>query len=191
MRRALAALLAALTLVASALPALGQSAEFKGMPNVSRELSSRIAPRDLPFELDWYLPAPGLDYLVGRWSSFGTEHSFHNGSPNALSMVIWHVTLTNFTGQLGHWCTRPPFTFDSHFTATMTKLCSWPSAQAKGEDVMLSFWVALMGFAAPREEYVAWRDFFLTSSYRDKPGRETVAAMALAITMNPYFLLHR
>lgn len=191
MIRRAASLLLAVTLAAAAAPAFGQSAAFKGMPSLSRELSSRIAPRDMPLELDWFLPAPGLDYLVGRWSSFGSEHSFHNGSPNALSMVIWHVTLSNFAAQLGNWCTRPPLTFEGHFAATMGKLCSWPAADAKNEDTMLSFWVAMMGFAAPREEYVAWRDFFLASSYRDKPGRETVAAMALAITMNPYFLLHR
>ena len=189
MRRLATLVTAALATLAA--PALAQQAEFKGMPTVSRELSSRIAPRDLPLELDWFLPAPGLDYLVGRWSSFGSEHSFHNGTPNALSMVIWHVTLNNFSGKLGEWCSKPPFTFESHFAATMTRICTWPQAQAKDEDTMLSFWVALMGFSAPREEYVAWRDFFLTSSYRDKPAREAVAAMALAITLNPHFLLHR
>ena len=46
-----------------------------------------------------------------------------------------------------------------------------------------------MGFSAPREEYLAWRDFFLNSSYRDKPAREAVPAMALSIMLNPHFLL--
>ncbi len=36
-----------------------------------------------------------------------------------------------------------------------------------------------------------WRDFFLASSYRDRPANETVAAMTLAITMNPYFLISK
>ena len=29
------------------------------------------------------------------------------------------------------------------------------------------------------------------ASYEDQPAAETVAAMTLAITMNPYFLLHK
>jgi hypothetical protein len=70
-------------------------------------------------------------------------------------------------------------------------MCTWPQADAKDEAVMLPFWVSLMGYSAPREEYEAWRKFFLTSSYANKPARETISAMALAITLNPYFLLHR
>ena len=49
----------------------------------------------------------------------------------------------------------------------------------------------LMGYNAPEDEYLAWRDFFLKSSYRDRPAAETLDAMTLAITMNPFFLLHR
>ena len=33
--------------------------------------------------------------------------------------------------------------------------------------------------------------YFLSSSYRDRPATETIAAMTLAITMNPYFLMHK
>ena len=47
-----------------------------------------------------------------------------------------------------------------------------------------------MGYNAPETEYVAWRDYVL-ASYKDQPAAETVAAMTLAITMNPYFLLHK
>jgi hypothetical protein len=188
-RRLLAAL--ALAAVATTSSAWAQSAEFKGMPQISRELSNRIAPRDKPLDLDWFLPAPGLDYLVGRWSSFGSEHSFHNGAPNALSMVIWHVTFSNFARNLGNWCQTHSLVFEDHFAHTMWRLCTWPKPEAKNEDVLLQFWVAMMGFSAPREEYVAWRDFFLNSSYRAKSGKETIEAMALAIMMNPHFLLHR
>jgi hypothetical protein len=47
-----------------------------------------------------------------------------------------------------------------------------------------------MGYNASEEEYVAWRDFFL-SEYAKQPAAETIAAMTFAITMNPSFLLHR
>lgn len=168
-----------------------QSAQFKGVAALSRELSARIAAPGLSVELDWFLPAPGLNDLLGAWSTFGSEHTFQNGTPNTLNMVVYHVTLTNFARTLGLWCQKPPLRFDDRFAATLGRLCTWPAATAKDDATLQAFWLALMGFAAPREEYEAWRSFFLTSSYRDRPARDTVPAMALALTLNPYFLLHR
>ncbi len=189
----LASRLAVLVAIAAgcATPAAAQNSQFKGLPAISRELTTRIAPRGMSVELDWFLPAPGLDGLLGSWSSFGSEHAFRNGTPNALSMVIWQVTLTNFAQSLGKWCETPSLTFANQFAWTLGRLCAWPRAEATDEAVMLSFWVSLMGYSAPREEYEAWRSFFLTSSYAQKPAREVIPAMALAITLNPYFLLHR
>lgn len=177
--------------VAGAMPAAAQNSQFKGLSSVSRELTTRLAPRDMSVELDWFLPAPGLETLLGSWSSFGSEHAFRNGTPNALSMVIWQATLTNFAQGLGKWCEAPTLTFNNQFAWTMGRMCTWPQAEAKDESVMLPFWVSLMGYSAPREEYETWREFFLTSSYADRPARETISAMALAITLNPHFLLHR
>ena len=172
-------------------PAAAQSAQFKGVAALSRELSARIAAPGLSVELDWFLPAAGLNDLLGAWSVFGSEHTFQNGTPNALNMVAYHVTLTNFANVLGQWCQSPPLRFDDRFAATLGRLCTWPAAAAKDDATLQAFWLALMGFAAPREEYEAWRSFFLTSSYRDRPAREVVPAMALALTLNPFFLLHR
>jgi hypothetical protein len=183
----------ALTLVmllASALPATAQTAEFKGMPTLSRELAPRLAPAGMTFDLDWYLPAPGLDYLLGKWSSFGSEHAFRNGVPNALNMTVYHATLSRFSTALGDWCKAPPLTFENRFAGTLWALCRWPAQEAQNDTVLLSFWVGLMGYGAPESEYQAWRAFFL-DTYRDKPARETVSAMALAIFLNPHFLLHR
>ena len=168
-----------------------QSAQFKGMPALSRELSTRLAPPTMALDLDWYLPAPGLDDLVGTWSTFGSEHSFQNGTPNALSMVIWHVTLANLARNLGDWCVSPPLMFEDRFAATLRRLCGWPAPDASNDATLEAFWLSLMGPAAPRAEFVAWRDFFRNSSYRDRSARETVSAMALAIMLNPYFLLNR
>ena len=54
----------------------------------------------------------------------------------------------------------------------------------------MEYWLSIMGYNAPEAEYVAWRDYFL-ASYQGRPAAETVSAMTLAITMNPYFLLHK
>lgn len=166
------------------------SSQFKGIAAVSRELSSRIAPRDAPIELARFLPAEGLDTLLGSWANFGSEHSFRNGVPNSLNIVIWHATLSRFAAAIGDSCAAPRLAFHPKFQATLRKVCAWPAGEARSEAVLEEFWLAMMGHGAPESEYAAWRDFF-RAAYAGKPAAETVAAMTLAITMNPHFLLHQ
>jgi len=170
--------------------ASAQTSQFKGLAAASRELSARIAPRDAPFELEHFMPAEDMEELLGTWSNFGTEHGFRNGVPNPLNMVLWHVTLSRFAAAIGDSCAAPRIALNAEFRATLARLCAWPAAEAKREPAMLAFWLALMGYNAPESEYVAWRDFF-RREYAGRPASETIAAMTLAITMNPHFLLHR
>ncbi|MBL8661782.1 MAG: hypothetical protein JNM29_03105 [Candidatus Odyssella sp.] len=166
------------------------SSQFKGLASASREISRRIAPGDSPIELGKYLPAEDLERLLGSWEGFGNEHSFRNGVPNALNMVIWHATLSRFAAAVGESCATPRLPMQARFRATLKKVCAWPAESARDEAVLQEFWLALMGYQAPEAEYAAWRDFF-RSAYAAKPATETVAAMTLAIAMNPYFLLHQ
>jgi hypothetical protein len=166
------------------------NSQFKGIAAVSRELSSRIAPRNSPIELARFLPAEGLDTLLGSWANFGNEHIFRNGVPNSLNIVIWHATLSRFAAAIGESCAAPRLAFHPKFQATLRSVCVWPAAEARSEEVLHAFWLPLMGHGAPEAEYAAWRDFF-RDAYAGKPGAETVAAMTLAITMNPHFLLHQ
>ena len=170
--------------------AIAQNSQFKGWAAVAKELSTRIAPKDQPLDLDDFLPSESMDELLGTWSTFGTEHHFRNGVPNALNMTIWHAALSGFAKAVGQSCTSPRLTFHPRFIATLHKLCTWPAADAKDERVLLEFWTSVMGYNASGEEYIAWRDFFLTE-YAVRPAPETIAAMTLAITMNPSFLLHK
>jgi len=186
-------LLAAAAMVALAVCPSGagaQSSQFKGLSALSRELSTRIAPKDQPLELDQFLPSEGMDDLLGTWTTFGTEHHFRNGMPNALNMTIWHVTLSGFAEAVGQSCTTSRLALHPKFIATLRKLCAWPAAEARDETVMLDFWTSVMGYNASVDEYAAWRDFFLRE-YAAQPAAETITAMTLAITMNPSFLLHR
>ena len=183
-----------LSLVALALcsaPALAADSapQFKGMAMISMELSARIAPREEPFELDRFMPADGLDELAGTWSNFGAEHRFSNGTPNPVNTVIIHASLSGFAAAMGKSCREPLLQLNDRFADTLEEICAWPKPKAKTDAAMSAFWLALMGYEAPKQEYLAWRDFFLSSSYRDRPATETVAAMTLAITMNPYFLI--
>jgi hypothetical protein len=105
--------------------------------------------------------------------------------------VIWQVTLSGFARSMGASCQAPALPLHPRFLAELKRLCAWPAAEAKSDAVMMAFWLGVMGYEAPRAEYVAWRHFFLTSSYKDRPAAETVSAMTLAIVMNPHFLLQR
>jgi hypothetical protein len=171
-------------------PANAQSSQFKGWTAISRELSIRIAPKDHPLDLDEFLPSESMDDLLGTWTTFGTEHRFRNGVPNALNMTIWHVTLSGFARAVGQSCTAPRLAFHPQFMATLRKLCAWPAAEARDEEVLRAFWTGVMGYNAGEDEYAAWREFFLRE-YASQPAEETIAAMTLAITMNPSFLLQR
>jgi hypothetical protein len=167
-----------------------QSSQFKGWATISRELSVRIAPAGKPLDLDQFLPAEGMDDLLGTWSTYGAEHIFRNGVPNALNLAIWHVTLSGLAEAMGQSCAAPRLTFHETFIATLQKLCAWPAAQARDEQVLLDFWTGVMGYNASEEDYTAWRDFFLRE-YAAETAAKTIAAMTLAITMSPRFLMHR
>jgi hypothetical protein len=167
-----------------------QHAQFKGWAAVSRELSTRLAPPGTMLDLYQFVPANDLDDLLGTWYRFGDEHTFQNGSPNSVNMVIWRVTLSGFAKSVASSCGQPRLTFHQQFLATLRALCRWPAAEAKKDDVLLGFWLSVMGHNAPESEYAAWQEFFL-ATYANRPAAETIEAMTLAITMNPYFLLHR
>ena len=190
MRRPLAALIAAFAFCVLADAASAQTSRFKGWTSISKELSTRIAPAGEVLELDRFLPAEDMENLLGTWSTFGTERSFQNGLPNSISVAIWHATLSGFAQAVGASCVSPQLEFNARFAQTLQKLCAWPASGARSDAVLTDFWWSIMGHNATEQEYLAWRDFFL-ASYRGRPAAETVAAMTLAITMNPYFLLHK
>jgi hypothetical protein len=167
-----------------------QNAQFKGWAAVSRELSTRLAPPGVSLNLHQFVPADDLDELLGTWNRFGDEHTFQNGSPNSVSMVIWRVALSGFAKSVAGSCGQARLSFHERFLRTLRTLCRWPAEEAKADAVLQEFWFSVMGHNAPQGEYSAWREFFL-ASYASRSATETIDAMTLAITMNPYFLLHR
>ena len=187
MIRALAtAVLVALALLPADL-ARAQSSQFKGWAAISKELSTRIAPKDQPLDLDEFLPSESMDDLLGTWTTFGSEHRFRNGVPNALNMTIWHVALSGFAKAVGQSCTTPRLAFHPRFIAILHKLCVWPAAESRDETCCSSSGRASWATTRSEDEYMAWRDFFLRE-YGNQPAAETIAAMTFAITMNPCFL---
>jgi hypothetical protein len=184
------ALVAGVALCGTVADGAAQTSRFKGWAAISKELSTRIAPKGETLDLDRFLPAADMEDLLGSWSTFGSEHAFQNGLPNSISIAIWHAALSNFAKSIGASCRQPQLEFHPKFADTLRKLCAWPAGGARGDALLMDYWLAIMGYNAPEAEYVAWRDYFL-ASYKDRPAADTVTAMTLAITMNPYFLLHK
>jgi hypothetical protein len=188
MKRTLVIIAVCLSIASS--PALSAVPRFKGLFALSQELSARIAPVDSPIELDRFMPADGLDDLVGTWSNFGTEHRFQNGTPNAVNMVLLRLAFAGFARSLAKSCGSPQMLLTDGFYDTLETLCAWPSAKAKGDTALTAFWLGLMGYDAPEKEFQVWRDFF-RHTYAKKKAAETIEAMTLAIMLNPYFLLEQ
>lgn len=173
-----------------AAPADAAGARLKGLSALSKELSARIAPEDGPIELDRFMPADGLDDLVGTWSAFGTEHKFQNGMPNAVNMVLMRLTFSGFAQSLAKSCASPQLLLNDRFFDTLEILCTWPSQDAKSDAVLTAFWLSLAGYNAPQEEYQIWREFII-ATYGEKKAPEAIEAMTLALLMNPYVLLEQ
>ena len=55
----------------------------------------------------------------------------------------------------------------------------------------MDFWLSVMGYNAPESRIRGLARLLPDAPTRSRPAAETVAAMTLAITMNPYFLLHQ
>ena len=171
-------------------PAIAAPAQFKGINTLSKELSARIAVAEAPIELDRFMPADGLDDLTGTWAAFGVEHAFQNGQPNAVNMVLLRLALSRFAKSLAGSCASPQLILNETFIATLEAVCAWPAKNAKSETVLQGFWLAMMGYNAPRSEYQVWRDFVLRT-YEGKPAQDAIEGMTLAIMLNPYFLLQQ
>ncbi len=163
---------------------------LKGLNMLSQELSSRIASPDDPIELSAYMPGEGLEALAGTWAPRGSEHSFQNGEPNAVNLVLMRLVFSHFARRLAQSCSSAQLPLNDHFYDILEALCEWPSEDAMSDDVMQSFWLSLMGYSAEESEYEVWREF-IREAYAGKDARETIEAMTLSLMLNPYFLIQQ
>ncbi len=176
-----------------ALSAVGPS-QLHGHAVLESRMSSRVLKPGESFFLGTYLdgqePSPfrsTLSDLLGAIKGVTTETSFQNGAPNSINVLLYYVAFSGFSRS----CVSGALKFNLAFEQTMATMMTWPASAAQSESSMQDLWLRVMGYDAPREEYEAWRDFFLTSSYRSLPASETVPAMMTAMMMNPYFLVRR
>ena len=189
--------LLALTLASATVQPTG---EFRGYTEVNRILKERVA-RANGFQLGKYLgenasePNPnGLLALLGTYLGSDTDAAYRNGEPNSINMLLWYLALNGLASDIGGLCEvqaqSSPLRPLPEFEAALKPLCAWPQDSARTEQVLYGYWVALMSFDAPTEEYEAWKTYFLsTPEFRQASGRQAVAALTLGVLYNPYFLL--
>lgn len=165
--------------------------EYRGHVEIQNRISERILLNN-PFFLGTYADGQtGLLSLLGEHSSNG-ENSFRNGRPNSINMLIWQLVLNGFVMDVQAGCAgNSKLLFSPSFQQVLRTMCEWPSSSAQSESSMRLLWLSLMSYDAPEEEFLAWRAFFLHSSFAGRPSSEALPALLLAIVYNPHFLLRK
>jgi hypothetical protein len=179
----------------------GRVGQFKGVVAIQEVIRTRIlSSGSASFNLGPYLAhEDSLISLLGGYSDVGLRNDFRNGTPNSLNMFLWNITMSMLASDIARSCgtirlavmRSQVFDYNDSFAKHLNALCSWPNSQAKNETNLRNLWIAVQGFDAPKEEFEAWRDFFLSpqSPYADKPNEESMAAMLKTMFLSPYFLL--
>jgi hypothetical protein len=173
-------------------PATATPPQFKGLDALSSEISARIAATGTRIELADFLPADGLDDLMGTWKASSGQHHFHNGSPGPINIVLFSTVMSEFAERIGSGCVgQSELLFNAEFAKLLQDVCDWPIDDDRSDAALGAFWGALMGYNAPRTEYEAWRAFALGPDLAGAPAPEAVEAITLSIALNPWFLLQQ
>lgn len=178
--------------------------EFKGVAAIEAYLGSRLSTNPT-FQLRPFMRGAndggffndnGMRELLGVFSQVNGQTVFRNGTPNGLNLALWQAIFYRLSAQLSERCdpaaelNTPGGALKQSFVDTMRKVCAWPAAEARTDETLQAFWMAVMAFQAPKAEFLAWKDWFTTQeAFQAKPGPEVVQAMMYAMFMNPYFLL--
>ncbi len=171
---------------------------FRGYAAIEQTLTDRLLADGANFSFkSFYLKstdpnvnANSLLSLLGTYDEDSGSDQFKNGDPNSVNMLLWQLLL-QLAGQdiaarcqgKGHLRVNPVF------QAALTPLCKWPAPEAKADEALRAFWVSVMGYDAPEEEFLAWEQFALTSTYAAKPAAETLPILFFLLAYNPHFLL--
>jgi hypothetical protein len=192
-------ILRGLVLVFACVFSVRAAEEFRGYSSVNQLLQERLMRPGSVFELGQFLgqrysegESNLLDlmgtYKSGLWGSPG----FKNGQPNALNMLLWHLVLSGLSQDMGRVCAdEQKVEYSDEWLEVLKNICAAPQGHALGGDQLLQFWLAAMGYDAPRSEFEQWQAFVNAPELVSLPRPEAVEWMSLALLNNPYFLLRR
>lgn len=171
-------------------PARAGVGEYRGFVAAQNIIAERLMAGPFMF-YDYVGSQYGLLNLMGYYDPNG-ENAFRNGEPNAINTLIWQMALDAFAKDMaGHCEGRSRLLLQPLFQSTLATICRWPAPEAQSEPAMRMLWLSVMSYDAPEEEYLAWRDFFLRSSFASRPASEAVPALLFSILYNPHFLLRK
>ena len=212
-RSSLLALLAACTFLATctfctqdAMAGAENGSAFKGALNLQAMLSTRFFKPSGTFDISSYFNQhlalqygyiPPIIQLLGFYDSAGMSSAFVNGTPNPVNMLIHDVIFSSFTHELAQICVDSKAVLFSgaaqpindDLTATLVGICAWSAVETHNANQLMDLWLQTMGYQAPEEEFIAWRDFFMSDDYSAASGQKIIEDGIYAILNNPYFLL--
>jgi hypothetical protein len=169
--------------------------EFRGAQEIEKILSGRIIEQgnSLDFGLLYLGGDQSLKDLMG-FPGRGVNEKFRNGKPNSVNMLIYFLVFQAFARDLSRACDEASQgelvqKLQPTFKDTLVRFCTWPSIGDKPEDNLFDLWVGLMSFDAPYDEFMTWKDFFLSAEFVNKPAKEVLSSMIFAVLMNPHFVL--
>jgi hypothetical protein len=185
-----------LALLAGCLSVTATAAEFRGYVRINQTISDRLLEPGQSLELGQYVGQdyeylyPNLLDLLGSYKGITTSEDFRNGTPNALSMLLWHMLFSGLARDVSAICGgEMPKPFAPHFVAHVKPLCDWPADSARATPVLYEVWMDLMGYDAPTSEFEEWRRFMQSEAMLTYQGAEAVEWVVLSTLTNPYFLL--
>lgn len=186
-----------LALLASPPPRAHAEPAFRGYAAIEQTVTDRLLADGTGFSFRRYLKstdtkveAKALLDLLGTYDETSGSDQFKNGDPNSVNMLLWQLLLEAMGQELSLRCSHTgTLHLNPVFQAAIDPLCQWPAPSAKTDSALRGFWTAVMGYDAPEEEFLAWEQFALTSSYAGKPAAEAVPILFFLVAYNPYFLL--
>ena len=179
-----------------------RSTRLKGFLEISAQISDRIIVNRNTFSLGSYLKLEAFSFfdpvhlLMGGYTGFGVQREFKNGTPSAVSILLWRVTLLGFAHDLSRICLGGEDSLagvlgnlQPQFAADLKALCSANRDPASSGEVASKVWVDLMAFDAPQEEAGIWTEFLASKEMKNETPEDFVEASLTALFLNPYFLM--
>jgi len=174
--------------------ALPGPARFRGYSEINQVLRQRLFVPATRFQLGQYLEESYSDLgsnlldLLGTYKGDDLGSEFKNGSPNSANMLLWHFLMASLARDVSKECGRgTALDLREDFRAAVLNACKWPAPAARSSEALENFWTLVMGYDAPRSEFLTWKEFIQANEFASSEA--AVFNMLLTITSNPHFLL--
>ena len=184
------------------------SFSFKGYQLIDQQAFERIYNRTDTFtelglvigERSGFGPfgGPSLLDLLGIYPNGNNDGEMVNGDPNSMNTMLYFLLFDKMASSIVFHCSileDPVATlnYNPNFMSSMYYFCRTKLEDAPPGDpnflyYIENLWMQLMGFEAPEEEYLAWKEYLTTTTFESAEDRYYQAL--ISIFMNPYFFIN-